>query len=228
MPILKNKIAGIFGARGSGKTFLASKMYGKENRALVYNTANDAQFVARSTDSIIGGELIASRTLPVIMRPRTKLWRRPPMPGHWRISFTPNDLDADDDIPSFEECCRQCWKTGNMTLYVDELHMHTNASYAPPAFRTLIYMGRHRQVSVIYMAHRVYDIPKRLTANTEIFYFFQTSEPRDLDAIEERVNEATAIKVESLRRLNLRVSPPSPPQVYEWDNYERIGKVIDL
>jgi hypothetical protein len=228
-PVLKNKIVGIFGSRGSGKTYLAAKMYGMESRALVYNTASDSQFTARSTFVLSGDARSIHQELPLIMRPKPHLFqRKPPEPNYWRISFLPVDLDADDDIPSFQEACRQCWITGNMTLYVDELHMHTTSAYAPSEFRKLVYMGRHRQVSVIYMAHRVYDIPKKLTANTEIFYFFQTSEPRDLDTIEERVNVEAAEQVEKLKRLNLRVEPIDPPQVYVWDAYENTGKVVDL
>lgn len=236
MPTLKRKVVAMIGAAGSGKTYLAASMYGKEKRALIYNIANDEQFLARSNQLVVGDERSARKSLPPIMRGKSQhaFWKKKPIEEkEFRVSFTPTDLDFDARTiyaPSFNEVCRQCWLTGQITFYLDEAHLLVGSSSgsAPTEFRRLVFMGRHREISIVYMAHRTYNVPKPLTFNTNIFYFFQTGEPRDLSYIEELSGSEVAEKVIGLRRLNLTTKPIVPGQVYEWNADLRTGKVIDL
>lgn len=236
MPALKRRVVAMIGAAGSGKTYLAASMYGQEKRALIYNIANDAQFLAKSNQLVVGDEHSAKKSLPAIMRGRKSrsFWKRDSgEEQEFRVSFTPTDLDFDARTiyaPSFNEVCLQCWLTGRMTFYLDEAHLLLGSSTgsAPTEFRRLVFMGRHREISVVYMSHRTYNVPRPLTFNTNIFYFFQTGEPRDLNYIEEIAGYEVAEKVKNLRRLNLSTKPVVPGQVYEWNADLRVGKVIDL
>ena len=220
MPVLRNKISAIFGPRGSGKTYLAAGMYGKESRAVCYNLAEDAEFRSRATNFAVGGRDKARELWKLMRKPENK----------FRIDFIPTDLDFGRKVSaeSLEEISLLCWDAHDVTLYFDEAHMLLSSGYAPPAFRTLYLRGRHHQVSIVMIQHRMAAIPKEFTYNVEAFYFFQTSEPTDLDAIADRCGEEVAVQVSGLRRLDMSKNPVVPGQYYEWNATLRIGKKVDL
>jgi hypothetical protein len=219
MPALRNKITAIFGRKGSGKTFLAAGMYGKEDRAICYNLAEDIEFRSRATVFCVGGSSNAD-----------KLWRYMKKPlNQFRIDFIPTDLEFGRKVSadSLETISQLCWDARDVTLYFDEAHMLLSSGWAPAAFRTLYLRGRHHQVSIVMIQHRMAAIPKEFTYNVDTFIFFQTSEPTDLDAIADRCGIEVAEKVIALRPLDLRTKPPTPGQYYEWDANLRIGKTVE-
>lgn len=220
MTVLRNKIIAIFGQKGSGKTFLAAGMYGKESRAVCYNLAEDKEFRVRSTLFCVGGDETANRLWRYMKKPEEK----------FRIDFIPTDLEFGRKVSaeSLETISQLCWDARDVTLYFDEAHMLLSSGWAPAAFRTLYLRGRHHEVSIVMIQHRMAAIPKEFTYNVDTFIFFQTSEPTDLDSIADRCGEEVAEKVSELRRLDTSVTPVVPGQYYEWDANLRIGKVVDL
>lgn len=221
MEIKRNLIVAFIGAKGSGKTREAASMYGLESRAMVYNVADDSQFKIRSQIVAYGGLDALGRVAGAVRRSAA-----------FRISFSPTDLDFSEnkiEAATFEKMCEIAYETGNLTLYLDEAHMllNSNAASAPPYFRRIVFMGRHKQVSLAYIAHRISSIPRALSFNTNRFIFFQTAEPRDLDYIAEVCGTEVAEKVKTLRRLDLTGAAPVPGQYYDWDNDRREGKIVD-
>jgi hypothetical protein len=215
----KNRIVrGIFGSAGSGKTYLASKMYGLESRAVCYNFMHDPQFTVRSTIILEGNEKEAERIWKVI-----RAHGKEP----FRINFNPSD-NIKDDPESFREVSHQVYHGYDLTFYIDELHMLTNASWSPEEFKRIAFMGRHHEISVTYIAQRFASVDKKITYQTRIFDFFQTDEPRDLQAIAERCGQDVSDRVKDLRRLDLTKRPIVTGEYYEYDTITRIGKAVRL
>lgn len=216
----KNReVRGIFGTSGSGKTFLAAKMYGSESRAIVYNFMQDPQFAVKSTYMIIGGKEKAAK-LPKIFHV---------LQGeNFRLDFEPTDI-SEDEILSFDRVCFEVYRCGMpISLYIDELHMLTNAGWSPKELKDIAFTGRHREISVIYMAQRFASIDKKITYQTQIFDFFQTDEPTDLKGIADRCGSEVAEQVQSLRRLDTTKSPIVKPECYEYNAVTRVGKKVVL
>ena len=216
----KNReVRGIFGTSGSGKTFLAAKMYGSESRAIVYNFMADPQFAVKSTHVLKGDESVASRIIHFfrIMKNET-----------FRLDFEPTDI-SEDEILSFDRVCFEVYRAGMpISLYIDELHMLTNAGWSPKELKDIAFTGRHREISVIYMAQRFASIDKKITYQTQIFDFFQTDEPTDLKGIADRCGSEVAEQVQSLRRLDTTKSPIVKPEYYEYNAVTRVGKRVVL
>lgn len=214
----------ISGMGGSGKTFLAAKLYARESESLVYNYAHDQQFNTRSTYVPIIGGVEQARSIGRLIR----IMRR--RNENWRISFEPTDI-VDDRPESFEEVCFQCYEAERMTLYVDEMHQLGNANFSPRWMRTLILVGRHREVSVTYITHKIKLVDVRLRYNTRVFDFFWTDDELELKAIVEVAGDEVADKVTELRTLRIDEKTrkiTQTPQYYEWNRELRIGKLGEL
>lgn len=220
MPATRNVITGIFGTRGSGKTFIAAKFYGLETHAICYNTTDDSEFRARSTLLATGADETAQRIGKFLNG------------ESYRISFRPIDLGEEDKEtgvpPSFDEICWQTYSHGSMSLYIDEMHKFCSPNYAPRNFRDIVSMGRHQKLNLTFMTHRMKEIWVKLRSEVDIFIFFQMRDPRDLDIIEDMCGREVAEIVPTLRRLNLTKSTPVPGEYYRWDSMLRTGERIDL
>ena len=213
------EVRGIFGTSGSGKTFLAAKMYGLESRAVVYNFMHDPQFAVKSTH-IIKGDTASAKLLRGFFRARSK--------EGFRIDFEPSDI-SEDEILSFDRVCFEVYRSGMpISLYIDELHMLTSAGWSPKELKDIAFTGRHREISVIYMAQRFASIDKKITYQTQIFDFFQTDEPTDLKGIADRCGSEVAEQVQGLRRLDTTKNPIVKPEYYEYNAVTRVGKKLVL
>lgn len=223
MPHLNNSLTGIFGPRGSGKTYLAAEQFGKEKRAICWNSANDIEFTARSTHQFQGGIECGKQIWEIVKR----------SDATFRINFHPTDFQYNDartrlQAPSLEEISSICMDARNLTFYFDEAHKLLGAGYAPPHFLSILQEGRPKEVSLVLIAHRMARIPKDFTQDAvDNYYLFQTAENVDLEDIEERCGERVAHRVAHLRRLNLTKEKPIPGQYYHLNTVTRIGEVVD-
>lgn len=213
------EVRGIFGTSGSGKTYLAAQMYGKESRAVVYNFMQDPQFSVRST-YLMNGDEQAAKNLRKFFR---QIGKEP-----FRVNFNPVDA-TEDEVLSFDRVCFEVYRSGiPMSLYVDEMHMLTNAGWSPKELKDICFTGRHKEISLIYMAQRFASIDKKITYQTQIFDFFQTDEPTDLKGISDRCGSEVAEQVQSLRRLDTTKRPIVTPEYYEYNAVTRVGKRVVL
>jgi len=215
------EVRGIFGTSGTGKTFLAANMYGMESRAVVYNFMHDPQFAVKSTHILNGDEASAAR-----LRRLFKAYKE--NKEGLRLDFEPTDI-SEDEILSFDRVCFEVYRSGMpISFYIDELHMLTSAGWSPKELKDIAFTGRHREISVIYMAQRFASIDKKITYQTQIFDFFQTDEPTDLKGIAERCGSEVSEQVQSLRRLDTTKNPIVKPEYYEYNAVTRIGKRVVL
>ncbi len=212
------EVRGIIGTSGTGKTHLAANMYGMESRAVVYNFMHDPQFAVKSTHLMKGSERDAA-----FLRGFFKNQKEA-----FRLDFEPTDI-SEDEILSFDRVCFEVYRAGMpISFYIDELHMLTNAGWSPKELKDIAFTGRHREISVIYMAQRFASIDKKITYQTQIFDFFQTDEPTDLKGIAERCGSEVSEQVQSLRRLDTTKNPIVKPEYYEYNAVTRVGKKVVL
>ncbi|MGA2204339.1 MAG: hypothetical protein ABSG40_20535 [Terriglobales bacterium] len=177
---LQNRIIGVVGRKGSGKSAKAREIMGSCPRLLVFDSMAEHDFVPNTfTDLDELDQFLAWATL------------RPTFAGR----FIPQgDLEQE-----FCELASMIYDQGNMMLAIEEVPMLTRSpAYLPPEFDRLVRLGRHHCVSLLWTAQRMAEVARRLTAATDYFVLFSHTEPRDLDAIADRCGDEIAEQVSRL------------------------------
>lgn len=97
-----------------------------------------------------------------------------------------------------EEVSRLIYARGNLCFICEEVPLYTQAGYMPPLFGRLIRTGRHQQIDIAWTAQRAAEVPKTLTALTDVWILFSQTEPRDLTALADRCGRDVAERVAGL------------------------------
>jgi hypothetical protein len=103
--------------------------------------------------------------------------------------------DPEEEI---EEVARLVYARGQLCFACEEVPLYTQAGYMPPLLGKLIRTGRHRQIDVVWTAQRAAEVPKTLTALTDVWILFSQTEPRDLSALADRCGGDVAERVAGL------------------------------
>ena len=91
----------------------------------------------------------------------------------------------------------KAWRTGNCLLILDEVDLYgKNNIWIERIFR----YGRHRNISIISVSRRFYDLPVIIRALTDTFFLFRITELRDLDYLSRYIDFSTLEKVKKLPR----------------------------
>ena len=97
-----------------------------------------------------------------------------------------------------EGICYLVYHYGRMLLCVEEAPLVCKAGYLSPMFGKLVRTGRHRKIDLLWTAQRASEVSRTLTSATDLFIFYSQTEPRDLDAISERCGREVADQVAGL------------------------------
>lgn len=143
-------VAGIFGARGSGKTYTALRYLAEVNpsRLLIVDPmdqyAEHAQLVEGLADmgKRSAAAKFALRYVPAIV-----------------------NIEADVLAERFRALCALAWQRANLVLLVDEAHLFTRAQAAPPEWRALTLMGRNRGICIFGLSQRPAHMDKDFFSN---------------------------------------------------------------
>jgi hypothetical protein len=180
-PELRNRIVGVAGRKGSGKSTLTAEILRNCYRQFVFDTMGEHSWIPDQHRDLAEAELY--------------IYEHGSSAGEFIGSYTPENDFVEAD---FQTICTAVFEVGNLTLVVEELPMLSQPNYVPPRFDKLIRLGRHRSVNILYTGQRLSECPRRVTAATDVFVLFSHTEPRDLDAIAERCSPEIAIMVSNL------------------------------
>lgn len=191
----QNRIIGIIGPIGSGKTEHAAAIYRTLSRAVVFNAAGDQTYRTHSTvllEDDIGGL-------------KKELYE-----DEFRICFDTMELEPGPRgtvrYTHFEPFLFECFWTGSLTLVLDEAHQLCNPWSAPFELLKTVRRGRHQNLDIIFASQRFASVHRELTYNAHELHMFRITEPGDLEGIEERCGEDVRERVSNLRRIVKR--PP--------------------
>jgi hypothetical protein len=181
MTDLQNRIVGIVGRKGSGKSTRAATLLKYCPRVFVSDPMADHSNWLPDVFEGIDEEL--DEYFEQASRAKT-----------FACGYVPiNDLERE-----FEEICDLVYHYGRMLFCVEEAPLICKAGYMPPVFGRIVRTGRHRGLDLLYTAQRASEVSRTLTSATDMFIFYSQTEPRDLDAIAERCGREVAARVAGL------------------------------
>jgi hypothetical protein len=181
---VQNRILGIAGRKGSGKSTLNREILQHANRLFIFDTMGEHSWVPDQFKNL-------DEAYMYILGAGAG-------DENFVGSFIPEDAQKDALESSFAEISNAVYEVGNMSFAVEELPMLSTPQYNPPSYDRMIRLGRHRAINLGYTAQRLSEVPRRVTAATDIFVLFSHTEPRDLDAIAERTMPEVARQVSDL------------------------------
>jgi hypothetical protein len=176
----QNQIVGIVGRKGTGKSSYLRELLRRCPRFLVFDVMAEH---ARQ-----GGNQLESPT----QLDRFLKWSR--AQEKFAASYIP-DGALDEEI---EEVARLVYGRGHLCFACEEVPLYTQPGYMPPLLGKLVRTGRHRHIDVAWTAQRAAEVPKTLTALTDVWILFSQVEPRDLSALADRCGREVADRVAGL------------------------------
>jgi hypothetical protein len=173
----RNVIIGCVGRRGSGKSTVLRRLLETCPRLAVLD--------------VVGEHTWLPNQMPPADWERFFAWSHGR--DRWAAACIPEDLDS--DVPAF---ARLIYERGDCVVGWEELPMYSAPGHLDPALDKIIRLGRHRRISLIWTAQRAAEVPRRVTAATDWFILFRQTEPRDLDALEERCGPGVRERIGAL------------------------------
>jgi hypothetical protein len=177
---VQNSIVGIVGRKGTGKSTYLHELLRSCPRFVVFDVM--AEHVSQ------GHNRLESRAqLTHFLK-----WSRN------QLTFASAYVPGGDLGEEIEEVSRLVYARGQLCFACEEVPLYTYPGYMPPLLGKLVRTGRHRQIDIVWTAQRAAEVPKTLTALTDIWILFSQVEPRDLGALVDRCGREVADRVAAL------------------------------
>ena len=175
----RNIVIGCVGLRGSGKSTALREIISCRPRLVVVDVMGEHRF-----GEVVSNLEDAFDVLDAVQRRK-----------NFAVTIQPGRGDLSDVV---DQLCDYVFEIGNLALALEEIPHYCTAGAMPEGLDALARMGRHRHIDLIYTGQRFAELPRRLTATTDYFVLFGQREPRDLEALADRVGRAVADQVERL------------------------------
>jgi hypothetical protein len=176
---IQNRIVGIVGVKGSGKSTAFAAILKRRERIVVWDPMGEHSWIPNRLE------------LPEALRAFLQ-WSRK------RSQFAATYLPGGDLQEEIEAVSGLIYARGDLAFGIEELPLVCQPSYIPPMLGKLIRTGRHRRVDVYWTCQRAGEVARLVTAQTDEFVLFSQREPRDLDAIADRCGSEVSEKVAAL------------------------------
>ena len=187
---MQNKIVLVVGFRGSGKSTVASSILKANNGIFLFDPHFDPAYSwIRNTARTVEQLNDYSR------------WQREARFKRIGLRYVPDGRL--DPYNALEEFCAWVWTWRNIWLCVEEVAESCRSVSSvgmPSELRRAVSQGRHKLINQIYCGLRYGEIPRPISAGTDVQIIFATREPGDLDAMRTRVGSEAAEKVSELER----------------------------
>ncbi|AOS79224.1 hypothetical protein Q5W_09735 [Hydrogenophaga sp. PBC] len=174
----KALMAGVFGARGTGKNaWLKQQLRVRPPRLVVWDHKHDPTMVDVGQGVTDLGELIRGM--------KGKRFALRYLPDH------SGDIDAQFDL-----FCRACFLVGNLCMVVDELPEVTKANRAPAAWRQCVNVGRlyrgadgvERSLVIFGLGQRPSECDKSFMNNLDVLHTGRVAQASDARALADLLN----------------------------------------
>ena len=206
--IIENRVSGIVGRKGTGKTWRLSRMFCAERRAVLYQPVRRNQECDHCANVIDNGDL--NEVYDYIQADGFRIVYKPPDTDFVRKG---NRLLYSSLVP----IAKMCYEVGDMTLFLDEAHMLMNQYTIDPELERIVFLARNTRLSIVWVAQSM-EVHRDIRRNTDTFYFMRITEPSDLEKISERCGDQCSERVANLRCVRQEGERVIPGECFIWDS----------
>ncbi|MHC4397638.1 MAG: ATP-binding protein [Planctomycetota bacterium] len=178
----EKKITLIFGQRGSGKSYLAKQLIQTERRYLIFDTMSEYNL----------GVIFNSEDHEKFCY----FWRQS-YRGNFRLIYRP--LQPQQQIDAIADLVFHC---GDLLFVIEEIETYCSAYQISDELAAIIQRGRHKNISLIGIAHRPNNISRLLTSQAKEIYIFATREPRDIEYLKMLLGQEIETYLDSLGKYS--------------------------
>lgn len=175
----------IFGKSGSGKSYLAARLLAERHRVFIYDKLHEytdgVVFYADELDKLAA------------------FWAHVYC-GNFRIIFRTKTIDKQKRFIEIDMLSHLVWECGNMTFVIEEFAGYCSANYTPDMLGQIVLMGRHRNIELIGIQQRPFNLNPDIRSQTKEIYLFNTTEPGDLDYFKGLTRESIADRMDQLKQ----------------------------
>lgn len=175
----ENFIVTVLGRKGSGKTTLAMAMLKEHNRVVALDTMG--QYSPRSRD-----DLCVTFNAAIAALARTDARKK------FVISVRL------DDVEDYADILDLCYHVPRSLIVIEEASLFCSPFNLPTCLSRLIRYGRHREISLLFIARRPSELHRDVTAQSDAVVTFAQSEPRDLQYLSAYAGRDVTREVRSL------------------------------
>ena len=175
---MQNRIIGIVGRKGSGKSTVLREIVSCQPRVVIFDTMAEHQ----------SPNLFSSLDKCFAYLDRVE------RESFFHCAFRPTE----DEEETLNELAEAAFDVGRLCFALEEVPWFSTAASQPEGLDLLSRMGRHRRVDLVWTAQRMAEVSRRLTSATDVFVLFSITEPRDLNTLAERCGPKVAGRVQDL------------------------------
>ena len=186
----RNLIVTILGRKGSGKTFLSKKILAEYPCVVAIDTV--AQYHPEDGFEVVTGKNRGAVALQHVYTAHAR----------GRIDGFKIALRA-DDTDELMELIGVVYEMPGVLVVIDEASFYCSPSKLPPNVSRLVRLGRHRNISQVYIAQRPSEVHRSITAQSDIVVSFVQREERDVKYLIENGGGIDAEHVSELPRYKL-------------------------
>lgn len=176
----EKKVILIIGKRGSGKSYLANRLLADRDRIFIYDCMGDFQ----------QGVLFEYNQFAEL----SKFWKSC-YKNQFRIIYRPLWPAPQLQVPA-----GLAWQLGNLCFVIEEAAECCQPHQVTENLAKLVRMGRHRNIEVVAITQRPYELDIMFRSQAKEIYVFNTTEPRDRDWLRKVVGAEVENKLDQLKQ----------------------------
>lgn len=120
------------------------------------------------------------------------------------FQFNPDQKNKEEHL---NHVLRLCYHFGNIQVVIDEVQLFTNPHYMPEYLKNLLFIGRHKGISVMAITQRPSQLNKSILSQSSHVYVGQLHEKNDLKSVSNFLNEETDKLIQLPNRHFIYFSP---------------------
>ena len=189
---MRNTVIGVFGRKGSGKSFLIKRELEQLERFLVWDAMGEYAHAESGAGYSGARQWISLTDFAAELQAKGDYGRE--------VFVLPRE-----DFPRW---CKMVYELGRAVAVIEETSRYTDPGPAFDALADLLDRGRHRQVDLIFASPRPVGIPRSFTQQADLLVVFRQTEPADVEYFTKKLGRSEASVVDRLPEYaSLRVAP---------------------